>query len=467
MKTFSLLSSTLIFAQASAYSIDDYLKESESRDPSLKAVVYSYEAAELSTRRSEQVTGIRLFSDATFYDDTRPVANPSFQGSRTSEWKLGLGLTQQNPWGFNWSLSQNVKKTKIFGTNPGTLPQTEYYDFYPMAELSVPLWRNFLGAEVRAQRDLLDSSSQIQKYQAQIDRETKFVDIEKAYYCYGIQQNLLELAKKNLERSERFYKSISNRRRQNLVDDSDQLQARASLSLRKLEHDRATRELRVCKATFNSYRNLPETETPPKLSLELLNPAELRSLASKKKVSLFDKIRVLQADSQINQARVDSQAAAPKLDLKGSVTLQGRDDTLSDSYSDMNDQKRNLWTVGVSLNTPLDFTLTRDLKRAADFSERAATERLKRSATDQELSWISEQENLLRCAESLDLLRDLEDSQRKRLSAEERKYRNGRSTLFLLLSAEQDLVNAESQKWASELQCRVVKAQTRLYSEEG
>jgi hypothetical protein len=42
-----------------------------------------------------------------------------------------------------------------------------------------------------------------------------------------------------------------------------------------------------------------------------------------------------------------------------------------------------------------------------------------------------------------------------------------------VLSAEQDYINAQAQKWANELQCRIIEAQTKLYiaesaeSEEG
>ncbi len=469
MKTKKLIAVAAIYsAQLLAYSLEDYLKESESNDPSLKAAVFEQQAYELAMRRSEEVTSLKFFTESRFVDDSRPVLNPSFQGNRSTEFSLGVGLSQQTPIGVNWMLSQNFRQTKIFGVNPGLLPLTEYYDFFPMAEVTLPLWRNFLGAEVRAQRDSIQSLSELDNIQAKIEKESKLVDIERAFYCYGIQKNLLELAQKNLDRSDKFYRSISNRRQKNLVDESDELQARAALSLRRLEFDRAQRETRVCRALFNSYRGAPETQETPTLALKLIEPQTLRDFTKTKKLSLFEKAKSLQLKGRINQARAGVEAATPKLDLKGTATLQGRDNnSYSQSFQNMSNEKRNLWSIGISFQTPLDITLARDAQKAASFLEKASEERLKRSVVDQDLSWVREQEDLLRCAQSLELLRDLEKSQRKRFAAEEKKYKNGRSTLFLVLSAEQDLINSESQNWSNELQCRVIQAQTRLFSEEG
>jgi outer membrane protein TolC len=465
--TFYLFMSLGFFAAETlqAYTLSDYISESTEVDSSTKAAAYEYEASVLTLRKPETVTAIRLFSDVNFSDDSLPVANPTFQGSRTTSGGASLGLTQQSPFGLNWSLSQNIRKTKIFGTT--ALPLTNYWDFYPMAEVTVPLWRNRFGSEVRAQRDSLDDQSKIQNIQAFIEKESNLINIERSYYRYGIQQNLLELAKKNLNQSEKLFQWVAQRRNRNLVDDSDSLQAKASLSLRKLEFDRADRDLRVSLAEFNSHRKITDGKTVPQLELPNLDPSSFKTLASKKKISLYEKIRTLQYEAQKDQALVEAESVSPKLDLKGSFILQGRDTNFSDSYQDMKDEKRNRWQVGLSFNAPLDISLTHNLTHAVNLAEKAAAERLKRSSVDIELSWIKEQEDLLRCAETVVLLRDLESAQRSRFASEERKYRNGRSTLFLVLTAEQDLVSAESQKWSNELQCRIIQSQARLYSEEG
>lgn len=449
-----------------SYSFEDYLKESQEVNPSLKAAEYTEKAADLGQRQSEAISAIQLFSNASFSDDGRPVLNPNFQGERTTYFLVSAGLMQQSPWGFNWSLSQNISKTKIYGVNPGLLPLTEYYDFYPSVELSLPLWRNFLGKEVRAQKQLSKKASEIQVLQADIEKTKILIDMEQAYYCYGVQKTLLDLAQQNLQRSEKLYRSTAKRRERNLVDSSDELQTRASLSLRKLEIDKAQRDMKVCRAQFNNYLNRDDLQDMGDLNIQLIDPQLLKNMAQGIRYSKLQKLNSLQNDIQAASAVAQAESATPHLDLKGSLLFQGRDDGLSDSVDNMSEEKKNHWTVGLSFNMPLDVTLTRDLKRAANYAELAAREKNKQNVLDQKLSWIEQKEDLNRCAESLYLSRDLEKFQKQRLSAEEKKYQNGRSTLFVLLSAEQDLINAEAQKWSYELQCRIVMAKSRLFSEE-
>ena len=444
------------------YSINDYFNEASSKDASLKAVAFDAKAAEYSLRLPESITAIRLLGDVNFIDDGRPTMAPSFQGYRTTLWKASVGLGQSNEWGFDWKVAANLSRTKLFGTN---LAQADFYDAYPSLEATIPLWRGFLGGEVAAKKHSATAAAQLQAVQAKIARATKMIEIEKAFYQFGIEDNLKELSQTNLNRSQKLYSYIEGRQKRNLVDRSDALQARAALSLRKLDFDRVQRDFRSAKAEFNSHRNFPEEAPISDVKLELLNSGELKLLASQPKTSLNDQLRLASAQLGKSQAREKYEAARPNLDLKGAFILQGRDDTLSGSYHDISAERRNLWSVGLSFSAPLDFSLNRDLSRAASLSESAADERIGRNNIDERLTWIRTQEDLLRCAESIDLLRDLEDSQKRRLAAEEQKYKNGRSSLFLVLTAEQDFVSAQAQKWANELQCRVIRSQTRFFEE--
>jgi outer membrane protein TolC len=164
---------------------------------------------------------------------------------------------------------------------------------------------------------------------------------------------------------------------------------------------------------------------------------------------------------------VEREAASPSLDIYGGTTFQGRAKESSKSIDDLNDNRKNVWNVGLSLQVPLDFGLVIDLKKAARLEEEAQLAKLKHQKFDYQTNWKNYQEELLRCGQSIRLLSQLEKSQQRRFFSEESKYKKGRSTLFQVLIAEQDFINAQTQKLGNELQCRVVSAQAALYLEEG
>jgi len=458
---------------AVAYTLDDFKAEVAEKDSSYKAVQYEDEASQINLRKKELPTATRLYSSNKFFDDTRPVMNPSFQGDRTLGYEVSLGLKQQSSFGLNWDLSQHVKRTKIFGVAPGVFPLSDFYDFFPQAQVSIPLWKNFLGKEIRAQTRALSQATQLQRLQALLSKAQKEAEIESIYYQYGIQKNLFELSQKNLVRSEKLYTWIRERRLKNLVDESDEMQAKAARALRKLDFDKNTKDIELITSTFNSYRGGISAEHVDSLKFDFLAPKALENLSQEKRESLIEKLKSTQVEAEKAQNQIQKEGLKPTLELTGMAALQGHDAGFSKSAGDLLESKKNIWSVGINFEMPLDFTLTRKLLKATRLSIKANDAQLERSSIKQELAWMKQREDLQRCAQSIVLLKELEDSQKTRLASEEKKYKNGRGTLFFVLSAEQDYINAQAQKWANELQCRIIEAQTKLYiaesaeSEEG
>lgn len=105
------------------------------------------------------------------------------------------------------------------------------------------------------------------------------------------------------------------------------------------------------------------------------------------------------------------------------ATLQGHDAGFSNSARDLVESKRNLWGVGINFEMPLDFTLTRKLLKASRLNIKANDAQLERSSIKQELAWLKHKEDLERCAQSIVLLKELEDSQKNRLASEEKNIK--------------------------------------------
>ena len=193
MKTSPFPIVLLLSASSWALTFDEYRAQVYKKDPVAASQAQAVEAAELKTRKGEEITALRLFSGADFADDTRHNSSPTFQGNRNTYFNSYVGVKQQSSLGLQWSLSQNLSRTKIYGVSPLLLPQNSYYDFYPKAEANVNLWRNFAGAEIRAQRETADHGTRLQKLATLVEVRKKDIEIESTFYKYGVQKNIYEL----------------------------------------------------------------------------------------------------------------------------------------------------------------------------------------------------------------------------------------------------------------------------------
>lgn len=457
----------IVFAASSrlyAYTLEEYKQDVSKGDSSYQALTLKQQAAEIDLRRPEALSAVQIFSTNYYMHDTRSPLNSTFMGDDTKQWELSLGLKQRNPLGFEWSLAETFRHTDVrgFSLAPGSY---KFFESAPKLELRVPLWRNAFGRELEAQISALTYGTRIQKLQSQIALVKKEIEIEERFFQYAIQLHLSALAEKNMQRSERLYNSIRSKRSRNLVDASDESQTRAVWALRKLEHTNSIKTLETKKNNFNSLLGdltLP-SKTTTDLKIDPLSSEQLNSVAAKDKVSLYEKVKTLDIKYQQSQTLAEYESAKPDLNLFSSVTFQGRDNNKSGAYSELIDKKENSWMVGISLQTPFDIGLSRDLMRAARLKESASEELLKREDLEQKISWVQFKQDLTLCSENLPLFKDIEDSQTKRLASEESKYRNGRSTLFIVLSAEQDLISAQAQRWTYELQCRLLHSNAKLF----
>jgi hypothetical protein len=214
-----------------------------------------------------------------------------------------LGLKQQTSLGLQWSLSQNLSKTKIYGVSPLLLPQNEYYDFYPKAEAKVSLWRNFIGSELRAQKQVIAEANELGKAVAKLDLVKKDIEIDSVFYRYAIQKSIYSLSELNLNRSQRLYNWVRERRFKNLVDETDLLQVQASVSLRELEFDRANRSFSSARRDLNALLEKDNLEENVEVTWGELKAEDLASLSNVKKLAIAELLKERDISLKRAQAR--------------------------------------------------------------------------------------------------------------------------------------------------------------------
>jgi outer membrane protein TolC len=153
----------------------------------------------------------------------------------------------------------------------------------------------------------------------------------------------------------------------------------------------------------------------------------------------------------------------PQLNLSVMGLHQSRDKKFSEAQSNLLEGNKDELQVALTLNVPLnqlDEAKYRDgyeaLKQSQSLMEKARKE-------DESLTWENTVHLASQLKQQLTVIRELEGIQKNKSNAEQDKFNRGRSTLFQVLSYEQDYLSTRSQRINMELQIRQFLAQLSMF----
>ena len=455
-----ILSSQALWAQA--LTLSEYKSQVLKNDPQTQSVKALYDANQKVMSQADLITSVQVFADASFLDDQRPTVNPRFQGDRTSANSLSLGLQQQTRYGLKWSLSQNFQKTKIDNADPVAITQPEYNDNFPKLELSLPLWRNWLGSETQAEQERIKLQSQALAKQSEINWIQRQSEVEEIYFQLLSKKEVFTIQKDSLDRAERIESWTRSRIQRNLVDEGDYFQAQAAVQARQLDLVKAEVDLKNAARTFNSLRNLSSDEVPESLKNEDLNLNLLNLNASEKKERIDLQARQDQIRAQKNMAIAEKEKLKPSLDLQVQGWTQGRGATYS-AADRRTFQDEDYLFFGIGFSMPLD--QLKAAKIRSGYSEMNTAQDLSEQSRlrDVGLNWLDTVEKAQQLKKQLEILRALEVLERKKADSERNKLNRGRSTTFQVLNFEQDYNSARNQRINLEFQARQFINSLALY----
>ncbi len=448
-------------ASAQVLKLSEYLSQVKSSGAAGKAAELKDSSTELALRASEQVTALRLTGSASYFDDGRPTLNPSFQGENTLVKAYSLGLQQQTSFGPKWGLSLNQSETLISG--PGLIiQQNHFFDVYPKLDVSVPLWRNFLGSETKATRDQLLFQTQAARSFAKLTQAQRTVEAELAYYKLAIARQQLLIAKDSFDRAQKIMNWAQSRARRNLGEESDFFQAQAAVQGRRLEVLQIENSIGDLERQFNIIRGIDSSQVKEKLEYQSFNPTDL-NLVNEKKRRLDLEASEFNLKATQAGAALQVQQSRPTVDLQFQKLIQGRARDISGAYSSYSSGDYDQWALSLQVSTALDWTLSNDLNKAAQMDVEAANLQLERDRLDSADAWetIKQKSQLLK--NSIQIARELETLQGQKAQAERQNLNRGRSTTFQVLSFEKDYANSRLNLLNLELQGRQLISQIKLF----
>ncbi|MFN7826025.1 MAG: TolC family protein [Pseudobdellovibrionaceae bacterium] len=458
-----------LFSAQSAFSatemtLEQYMKAASSQDPSYEAALKMEAGALRSQDAAALLTGLNFFTTYSDLHDGRPTTNTAAQGDTTTNQTLSVGLKQQSKVGLQWSLSQNYSHTNI--SNASLIPAPDYHDVYPKLELSLPLWRNFWGAEIRASQEQLDSQLQLQKLSARSQRIQKESEIKETFYNMYTQQRNYEIQKDSLERAEKILTWAKSRLARNLSDRGDLYQTEALASSRKIELTVADQKLKEAARKFNSMINQPGDVVPEILRMPEVQKTQLEINITKEIQRIDYKVLEQNLVANRNNYLAQKEKNKPSLDLSLIYSKAGRATSQSAAERNVWDKDKEYRLVALNFTMPLDIGNSSDVR--SGFQELAesqvAAERARVRDVELESKRAEDQARALWA--QWQLIQELEKIQKEKADLERSKYNNGRSTTYQVLTFEQDYANSRTQRINLELQLRRFVDSLELFVKE-
>ena len=454
-----LLGAISVFA--SDMRLDQYLELVKKTDKGIQGALASHDSAKNLEELHRVATTVGVFSQANLLSDGRPTTNPTAQGTKTVGEALAVGLTQKTGYGINWTISQNINKTKIYGVSPLFIPVAEYYDTFPKVEATVNLWKNFAGRQIQfdSQKLYFDSQAQIENSLVQVDQ--KIINAEMAYWQYYYTKELYDIYTDNLKRAEKLVAWTSERRRKNFAENTDVLQAEAAMAMRKLEVQNSELQLADAARAFNSLRGI-EGDIVRETLVATPIP-ENRLTANAKQLRERRDLKATALNSSATKMGMESarESLTPNLDFNLTYAGYGRDPDYSKAQQNI--LSKPYWAVGLVFSTSLDIGLIKKIRQG--YAGQAMAQEFAKEKTDQEmqLAWEHTLDQGKQIYNQLHILWDLEALQQKKSNEERNNFLRGKTTTFQVLNFEQDYINSRAQRISAEMSARQFIANLKLF----
>lgn len=145
----------------------------------------------------------------------------------------------------------------------------------------------------------------------------------------------------------------------------------------------------------------------------------------------------------IAQAEVSKDNTLPSLDLFSNLSLNGRDEAFNKASNESFKKDNAFVIIGAKLAVPLDFSITKSIRAGYRKEIEAALLNYKKKRFDQESTWNELSQKFIDAKKRLLISIELEELQFKKLEAEKKRHKEGRSTTFQVFSFEQEYIQSQ------------------------
>ena len=449
-------------------SLEEYLQQINSNNPAVISYNQQEEASELLKNKSKLITGFNIFSSAKsgFYQQNQ--AAQIFRYSQYYYQNYQVGVSQTNNLGINSKLYYSLNKINYKDFNTSMFPNpslaSSNAQTNPIAELSIPLWQNFLGKSTKSNRDAIIYNQETSRLNNQDLINKNNIEAEKTYWNLVIARKILNIQQNNLKRSQAIFNYVNRKLAMNLAEKSDILQAKASVEQTSLELEQAKNSEEYWINQFNKARYIVENQKID--TLEEIDYKEIQKLIlplQKQGNRPDTKVAETQMKLAIANNKIEAENSKPNLSLDGYYALKGLQAGTRNALDSSFINRGAEASVAVKFSMPVNFYSTNNIKEGANKSISSAKNLYLYRSFSEEKDWQDIIRNFNNLQKSLQISQKIENAQKLKIENERSLLEQGRTTTYQILLFEQEYFRSQIKSLEIARQLLSLNAEAKSY----
>lgn len=445
--------------------IRDFLKQVQEKHDGYKSARKEFESADLRKDESSLALSPSLFGNVQNTNDSKPSMVATYDNVKTNAYQLGVSKTTN--FGMTGKIYYSVADAQYKNLVVGSQTVSpRVVQASPVVELTLPLWRNWMGAETKNIVEQGEAQTSQARNMQIFQMKTVLVQSALAYWSLALARETMRVAQDAVERNSQLLKWHRNRVKDGLGDKVDVLQADAAWQTSVINLKNAKDTTEEAGRAFNLARNIHSPDVSEKLMP--LTTDMIDKLPIPQRQPVRDDVKAAQDQTRVTKAAAElsEQKYKPTLEAYGSAALNN-DDPADPTKALGGSFKTNKPTsvIGLRINAPLGLDTIHRSRDGWEKSKMAAEESYQRKLVEQENDWHVLNDKFKQTQERIHLYTDLEKKQKDKFDNERERRTAGRTTTQQVLLFENDYESAQISRIQALADFFSVYSQMKLYEE--
>ncbi len=463
--TLSAISFSKDPAPSTVLSSENYLMQVRNEHKGYKAAHHSQLSATLKAQEVQMLFKPVVFSSFQSTYDKKPGTLVPYESTEVQT--LQVGAQQTTSMGITakayYSLIDQRYNHLLMNNQPTDVGLRQAS---PAIEISLQLWRNWLGRESASLVNQAHALGQQGKLGQSFVMKTILAQAAGAYWALTLARETTKVAQDAVKRNESLIHWHKDRVGKGLGDRVDFLQADAALEASRIMLENSQNNEQTARRAFNLARGKESSEV-----LEILtNPTAefIASLTPPKRQEMRDDVKAAVAQAQVAdaQATVIREKYKPSFEVFASASLNNpnpleRAKAVEQSLS----TQKPTAIIGLRLTAPLGGNTTKELWYGYKHDKLAALASINQKKLEQEDAWASLNDCFQQAKNRVQSYLKLEAKQKEKFEYEQERRKNGRTTTQQVLLFKGDFEAAQMARLQSLFDFFSIYSQMKLFEE--
>ena len=454
-------------------SLEVYLHRVEELNPQIQGTNISIKAMSEKSLEMDMVYSPYLNGGYTYSKDRSGSSFGSslpLEETGTHQWEVSLikktSLGMQVSTGYN-TLSGDFKLSEPAEiSKDNTTDHFKGYEARPFVRVEQSLLRDYRSGLTQSGIDKSKALVKAGQYRSFFQKQQILLSARSAYWALSLAREVVSFRKASLARTLKLLEWTRKQLSLDLMDQSDLLQTEAAYETRALALEEAEDNEKKTSRDFNRFLGKVEESVEAsvgKIADQMTGLDAPEELIARGTRADFLAMKA-EHESYVFAERETQFRSMPEVSLVGEYSLNGRDVNSSDTYEQVYNADKPVYTVGLTCTVPLDYKTLKKVRQGFSKDLAASGEYLKSTENAVQNDWEQLMKDWKTVHSRIKLAEKIRRIQENRVENEEKRFERGRTTTFQRIDAENDLDDATLNLYQLIYQKLLIEAEADLYN---